>query len=661
MNKNKQIFRVLALTTPFILSVGNVGATNVAPPVNTDLLAQNTDVQDDDRSDQDVVDSKSGSSQRPNGSNLNEHSLFYALTEYDNLFDLKRSLLSLVDNATERELVEIFHESREYPLAFESLQTTQWLRGIVLSKLIDIDGDTVHSLMEQLDEQTAEVVLYGVMREWNQMYADQAVKFLALLDDGLQRRGLQGVIDGSSSLSRASFIEMGTELGYQEDYLTYLLDRHQLEQDQISLDDIATALESVISKGKYRFHEAQRKAVSFVHEQGLDSLARVLEVFEENSAENMSQTVRMFFGGTQSKLVAAIARSDPEPVFEHLVSLGEPLDVDMLSSVSEVWFATDPEALWNRLRGEDLKDIQEEVTEDVIRHWTMREPDFALVSLDQFPTEYHDLVYAEVALEVAPDSPLEALELLTKTSDWSQTMSDREQSENETARNVGFYFSIDRTIAAATKADPVAAIEWIESSVSHLDDSMKQHFLDKAYQSWAGSDPHTAFEMAQQIPLAGDTAGFEATVVGWVAKSDVDEAIKLLPRVREGTTKMRAYRRVMWRLEEQDRISHALHLGSDLPQHQREEYNDSLAWQIGYREPFDHLIAGIRALPSQELQSRAIYSRLSFTYYLPEMAPKITNKQLDQFKEFLTDREKRLLEMGRRMFKDRIHEDSSED
>ncbi|MYD46000.1 MAG: hypothetical protein F4W92_06585 [Gammaproteobacteria bacterium] len=658
MNQNKQLVRFLALTIPVFVGIEIVGAIFLPQPVNTDVLVQNTEVQNSDSEEQLVSDSKSGGSARQNSSKMNEDSLFDALTEYDNLFDLKQALLRFVDDATQYELVEIFHEVREYPLAFESIHTTHWLRSVVLSKLFEIDSDKVQSLIEQLDEQTAQIVVYGVMSEWPQMYEDEAVKFLALFDTGLKRQGLLGLIDGSTSLHRSRVIEMGRELGFQEDYLTGLLDQHLLARDHTSLDNIATELENTISKGDFDFREAERKAVNFVLAQGLDSLPRVLEVFDAQSKGNMSQSTRMFFNGARSRLVSDIAVSDPEQMFEYLVSLGEALDVDLLSAVSDVWFGSDPETLWNRLEGTDLQDIRHDVIEDIIGRWTLREPDLALVSLEKFPPEYHDLVYVEVALEVAKASPFHALELLRETSDWSQTRSDREERRRNSDRSVAHYFAIDRIIASATRASPNSTIDWIESEESHLDDSMKQQFLDDVFQVWSKSDPYTAFEMAQQMPLSTDTAGFEATVLG--SMGDVDQAIEWLTRVREGETKTNAYRRVMWRLQAQDRISDALELGSALPEHERKEYNEALARNIGHREPFDHLIAGIRALPSQELQVKAIRTRLLFIYLLPDTAPKITNKQLDQFKEFLTERENRLLDMGRRMFKDLIHEDLSE-
>ena len=150
--------------------------------------------------------------------------------------------------------------------------------------------------------------------------------------------------------------------------------------------------------------------------------------------------------------------------------------------------------------------------------------------------------------------------------------------------------------------------------------------------------------MAIQTPIADGAAGLESIVVGWWAQSDVDRAITMLPRVREGETKADAYRRVASRLEEQDRISDAIQLGNDLPELERQEYNESLAWDIGYREPFNHFVEGLRELPSQELQSKAVRSKLTMTYYSPDFMPEFTEDQLDQLKEFLTDSEKRLVD-----------------
>ena len=160
-------------------------------------------MQGSDHTDEDVVVSKS-ETQSQNSSNWSQNSFFDSLKAINNLFDLKRSLLSLVDGATEQELVGLFRESREYPMAFNSIATTHWLRSIVLTKLMKIDAERAHSLIAQLDEQTAEIVLFGVMREWNQMHMNEAVKFLAAFDEGLRRLGLVGLIDGNSKLAHAN-------------------------------------------------------------------------------------------------------------------------------------------------------------------------------------------------------------------------------------------------------------------------------------------------------------------------------------------------------------------------------------------------------------------------------------------------------------------------
>ena len=140
-------------------------------------------------------------------------------------------------------------------------------------------------------------------------------------------------------------LEIGTELGFEADYVTNLLDMHQQAQNQISLDDLAIEFENFDSSVPLQFQLVERKAIAYVREEGLDSLPSVLELFDKQSMNNSSMplTVRGFWNSTPMKLVSALAQDDPDGVFEYVARLGEDVDVDLLTAVSEVWFAADPD------------------------------------------------------------------------------------------------------------------------------------------------------------------------------------------------------------------------------------------------------------------------------------------------------------------------------
>ena len=375
----------------------------------------------------------------------------------------------------------------------------------------------------------------------------------------------------------------------------------------------------------------------------MDSLPPVLELFDNLPTDNMSPMFRILSPRLRADVVSDISQTDPGGVFEYVLHLNEDIDTDLLSAVSEVWFATDPEALWNRLSGEDLSSVQDEVAKHVVRNLCRRQPDIALVSINVFPSKYHDQVYLEIAEGMSDDDPVAALELLPLTNVWPETPPDPSRTGEFSNRPSLLYFSIKQIVSDAAEADPIATIEWLNSEASKLDDSTRQQYLDEVFKGWSSSDPDQAFEMALQTPLKDGTSGLEATVVGWLTYRDLDRAIALLPRVREGETKAEAYSRVGLRLEDQDRLSDAVQLGNDLPENDREEYLDTLAFSVGTRTPFTYLESGIRELPTQGLQSRVARSALMVSGTV--MSPDLTDQQQSQLKEYLTTDDTRFVEI----------------
>ena len=630
---NKRFYIFAAFILGFLLCVGILilGALFWAKRDNSSTLARNGEVLRSDHNE----DLRSVEWQRQNSTSKTYSSLSDIANEYSGLFDMKRAMLNLVDGATEQELVGMFRESLDSPMDLGSINTTHWLQSVVLTQLLNINETKVSNVIAQLNDHSAESVVYGIMQEWSQVHVNEAIRFLTSLDSGLRSIGFQGLIAGSSFLSRAELLAMGSELGYEEEYVTSLIDRRQIALERVSLNDLKSEFERRVDADDIRhLYQLKQKALSYVLAEGLDSLPPVLELFDSLPMDNMSSMFRSMSDWFRADLVSDISQDDPEGVFEYILRLDEDIDTELLSAVSEVWFATDPKALWNRLSGEDLSSVQEEVTEDVIRHWCSQQPDIALVSINEFPTKYHDDVYLEVAKGMTDDDPVAALELLLLTSVWPETPPDSSRTGDSSYRPPRPNFSIKQIVSDATKADPIATIEWLNSEASKLDDSTRQQYLDEVFKGWSSSDPERAFEMALQTPLTDGESGLEATVVGWLSFNDLDQAIALLPRVREGETKAEAYQKIARRLEDQDRLSDAIQLGNDLPENDREEYLDSLASSVGTRTPFKYLEAGIRELPSQELQSRA--ASAAFMFSGTAMHPDLTDQQQSQLKEYLT-------------------------
>lgn len=655
MNESKKHLYIVALIICFLICVGILGTLFLVNRDNSKALVRNSETQQGDQRDQGARDSNATKSQRQNGSITTFHSVADIVKQSSSLIDTKRAFLRVVDGATEEVLLQIFHETLEVSNTLVSRATKYWVQSIVLTKLIGVNEVMAHLLIEQLDEQDAESVLYGVMREWSQVHTDEAIIFLTALDSGLKSLGFRGLIAGGNFLSRTELFEIGIELGYNEDYINSLIDRRQQNQKPLSLADLETDFVSVDADEFFQLLQLRRKAIRYVLAEGLDSLPAVLELFDKVPTDNMSDLSELTLRRGRLEVVSGISTDDPASVFEFVLRLDEDIDVDLLSAVSEVWFASDPDALWNRLQDEDIRSVQAEITEEVIGHWARTDPHLVLVSLDHFPAEYHDQAYLDIARSMSRESPLEALELLPMTSIWPETPEDQLPDGEFSFRVSRPNYHIEQIISDAAKADPLATIEWLNSDSSQLDDSTRQQYLDTVFESWARSDPENAFEMALQTPVKEGTTALEATVVEWLAFRDVDRAITLLSRVREGESKVEAYKRIAWRLEEEDRLSDAIKLGNQLPEHERAEYLQSIAFSVGRRSPFNHLEAGIRELPTKDLQSSA--AKLSMMFSGTLMSAELTDQEKDQLKEYLTDDDKMIVEMMESVDLDKFKEE----
>ena len=186
MNQTKKRVYIAALVIGFLLCVGVLGALFWGNRDNSSTFARNAETQRSDLSE----DPQSVRSQRQDSFSTTYSSLSDVSNEYSNLFEMKRAMLHLVDGATEQELVGIFRESHESPLILGSINTTHWLQSVVLTQLLNVNEATVWILIEQLDEQSARSVVYGVMQEWNQVHANEAIRFLSSIDNGLRSLGI---------------------------------------------------------------------------------------------------------------------------------------------------------------------------------------------------------------------------------------------------------------------------------------------------------------------------------------------------------------------------------------------------------------------------------------------------------------------------------------
>lgn len=643
MSRSEQRNVVIALTIGLMVCIGCATYLLLRPDRDSSVVEQNATTPQDIAGDEDLLASRSLGVRPQKESSTIQQPRSESLSENDEAFASKHALLSTVSRAPENKLVEMFVESLENPLVFESISTTYWMQSVVLTKLVNIDINKTKSLLDRLSERSAETVLYAVMCEWSRVHANEATTLLASLERYLKEQGFRGLIDGGKFLSRSKLLEIGTTIGLEEKFVANLLDRQQTAQIQVSRKDLEQEFENIDFTDPLSLGQLSEIAANYIRATGLDVLPEVLNLFDELSGHNMSDADRFNLNASRTRVVSYIAKDDPEAVFDFVAPLATGADIELLSAVAQVWFSVDPDALWNRLSESNLSGVKHEVTQSVIRHWSRIEPEVVLISLNTFPSEYHDQVYLDVAEGMRSDSPFEALALLPHINDWSAPEHEAGFMHDISVKSALKRATLRKIISNSSQANPVATIEWINSEESQLHESMKLEYLDEIFKSLSQSYPEKAFDLALRMPLEDDEQGFEATVLDSLIKTDLDRALALLPRVRAGETKAHIYGRISWEMEAQDRILEAIQLGDDLPEHDREKFRQSLASRVGRRTTLDHLVTGIQQLPTLELKSEAASTAIHMKG-LP-MSNNFTDSQVDELKEFLTDDDRRRVEI----------------
>lgn len=126
-----------------------------------------------------------------------------------------------------------------------------------------------------------------------------------------------------------------------------------------------------------------------------------------------------------------------------------------------------------------------------------------------------------------------------------------------------------------------------------------------------------------------------------MAQSDVDEALGMLPRVREGQTKLLAYGAVGVALVERGNPMDAIELAPQLPEVDRESYFLITAMTWAEKDP-EELLESIDDFSSPVARSKAA-ALLTFSN---RFEPSLTDEQVKELQEYLSEEDAKTLDEG---------------
>lgn len=350
-----------------------------------------------------------------------------------------------------------------------------------------------------------------------------------------------------------------------------------------------------------------------------------LSMIDEISATSFNKN---FERGIMHHIFEQEAEKSPEYAFQSAMKL--PVD-DRYTGIQEMvvstWAKSDPQAAYEAVNSVKHSGQRRNLQLHVISRWARSKPRFVLENLEIFPPHIQEDATEAAIKFIARTSPREAAELTLKHvhSPWNSTL-------------------VSDVMDEWTEQDLETAINWVYNGP--LNESVSYEWVDALTSHLVYSDPRRAFDLAvrQKIPEGGGFGGMyeiglEVEVISQIARQNIDLAVELLPKVREGKTRLSAYKSIGNRHIGQGDSKQAFDLGLLLPFADQLEYFQSLSRTWARVDPHG-LVESIEGFPTAKIRTNVASGLLSSGW----SRRNFTDAQLESLKQYVSDSNRKPLE-----------------
>lgn len=491
--------------------------------------------------------------------------------------DLSRlsAAYDLIGEADEAKLIDLFDQATKRKYAKENNVWKSELVSLISAQLAPMNLDKTVSLYESQPIDDAKHMLYAIMHSWAGKDFDGAVAFARKQGVSIHSIALRGIVDASLSLSAATLMDLGVELG-DVAYVKQALAAHQLEVD---LADPDKAWASLIIDRKIH-HEESFDRVQILANALIDKYGAA----EANGLLG-SITSPILSYRLRKSILSKIALSDPETAFNFALDTPNDIFGTMLITVVDIWTNIDPQNALSRVLLLEPSKVRDRLQERVISTWIRQDPDQFDFSLDSIPIEHRDTARQSIIEHLSKDSIEDALEVLPKITDITK--------QEEAAHKI---------VDSWLNSDPDATFQWLVSGLEI--EGYRSRLLGSFLEQLADIDADRAFDLALSQPIRESELGLEASVIEELKFSDTDLALRLLTRVRLGVTQLKSFESVSTGLVFDQRTSEAVELGKELPEGDQVSYYNNLAISIPTQESPNKILEILPNVPVKEAQSK---------------------------------------------------------
>ena len=494
------------------------------------------------------------------------------LLKFKSEFKQQTEWHQLVVDSGKNELKKLLNQTTE----IENSRHRYLAESVIVAKFAEIDPAGALTHIDGLNDTHGERLKLKVFEIWAVSDLRGAVNHAKTLSPTDKLALMNAIFVARDDLVEGTLLEIAQSLGQEQRFNEYLAFQKTLGP----IENPRQLWDEIVGDGQPNGSQIailSRIAEASVEKFGLSTVVDLLQTIETEWQVRQS---------VLSSVLYNFAKDDPEKAFQDALNLDNDTHGLILQEIATIWAASDPIAALDAVSLVDSSAKRSQLQSAVIRKWGALDPEDLLASLDLLPENKRQIGLEAAIVGIADTSPEEAVLLLSRIE------------QDNKRQTVAF-----QIMGKWGLSDPRSAVDWVLSD-SSLNEMTKYSLLQTALHQLVAEDPELAMEIALGQELHHNQFGLEASVINRLAMIDLDAAIAMLSRVREGFSKYSAYASVGRQLVTNDELDRALSLVQDWPQDQQVSYYNQLLPSWAMTDP-EELLDNIERLPTESIRSQA--------------------------------------------------------
>ncbi|MYD46728.1 MAG: hypothetical protein F4W92_10275 [Gammaproteobacteria bacterium] len=527
-----------------------------------------------------------------------------ALEQLQNHFERRATLYTLVAPLSDESIAELLTRSEDQQWNLSSKIRAD-LQRVLLERLSSSKPiDAIQYVLDHSQDGSGiGAMLFWLFKDWANSNLAAAVENAKKLPTAIRKIAFEGILQAYTQETNEHHPQISNDFNLDKHFVKSLLD--VLDFENLTDPDLVWfAVIDIVEQDLSFAPQLEGLAKQWYLSSGFDVLEGI-----RTSVSHYEMKVTLF-----SNLLRYITKSEPARAFDYIATQLElGLRWDTAPHVISEWATQDPSTAHDAVSNIDPIALREFLRKTVIETWALKHPEYVLQNLSNFHQETRTHAVTSAIESLTSESPDVAVSWVLQLED-----------------DIDQFDAARALVSVWSQHDLNAALNWVqsESAIAEF-----RHFLYQTLAiSMVSTDPSGAFELALTLRLANGGVGFEAEIVSQIATEDVELALTLLPKVRNGKSKGFAYEQVGDALVRSGEFKKAANLGTQLDESYHSSYYQYISYIWVNMDP-DKLYAMLPDLPNAEARSKAAYA----LFVLYDGNDSIPQKKVESLDQYLTE------------------------